>query len=449
MRTLIQNVTAITLDEQSTILPNTKLALDGETICAIGEIPASFVPDRVIPAQDMVALPAFFNAHTHAAMTLERGWAEDLPFERWLNERIWVAESALEEEDVYWGAALAAAEMIRAGIVGFADHYFWMDQVAQLVETSGMKANLAWCHFGLSPDQELGHKTFEDTVAFAQRWDKAANGRILTSVGPHSHFMDSPAVLRRFAAEAQRLGVGVHMHLSETSQQVQDSLITNGLTPVAHVASIGLFDLPRPALVAHCNILTEGDYAILAEKGVFVAHTPKTYQKLAMQMPPILEMTRRKVKVALGTDGPASNSDLNILEVMRLTGLYQKGFDSDATVLPVHQLLKLATQAPAAALGFAPSGVLAPGHPADLILLDTRAPHWLPRHDLAAGVVYTAHPGDIAYVWCNGQMLYRLGEFLTLDYERIRFEAERRAIRMVEKPMYVMRQTHSGSQGAI
>ena len=444
MRTLIQDVTAITLDDQDRILPHVDIAIDGEAIYAVGDKPASFIPQTIIPAGEMMAMPAFFNAHTHAAMTLERGWAEDLPFERWLNERIWVAESALEEEDVYWGAALAAAEMLRAGMVGFADHYFWMDQVAQVVESSGMKANLAWCHFGLPPEQELGRKTFEDTVAFVERWDQGAGGRILASMGPHSPYMDSPAVLRRFAGEAQRLGVGAHLHLSESTEQVQDSLDRHGLTPVAQVASTGLFDLPRPALVAHCNVLQDEDYNILAEKGVFVAHTPKTYQKLAMQMPPILEMIRRKVRVALGTDGPASNSDLNLLEVMRLAGLYQKGLTADATVLPVQQLLRLATQASASALGFSSSGLLAPGRPADLLLLDTRAPHWLPRHDLAAGVVYTAHPGDVAYVWCDGQLLYRQGEFLTLDYERIRYEAERRAFRMVGKPMHAMRFTPSG-----
>jgi 5-methylthioadenosine/S-adenosylhomocysteine deaminase len=161
-------------------------------------------------------------------------------------------------------------------------------------------------------------------------------------------------------------------------------------------------------------------------------------------MPPILEMLRRKVRVALGTDGPASNSDLNLMEVMRLAGLYQKGRTADATALPVQQLLRLATQASASALGFSSSGLLAPGHPADLLLLDTRAPHWLPRHDLAAGVVYTAHPGDVAYVWCDGQLLYRQGEFLTLDYERIRYEAEQRAFRMVGKAMHAMRFTPSG-----
>jgi 5-methylthioadenosine/S-adenosylhomocysteine deaminase len=447
MRTLINGVTAITLDENNRILPHTNIAIEDENIVAMGQEPCDFLPfstDSVVDGQELLALPAFFNAHTHAAMTLERGWAEDLPFERWLNEKMWAAESALEEEDVYWGAALAAAEMIRSGCVGFADHYFWMEQVGRLVEECGMKALLAWCHFGGDLSQEPGGKSFADTIAFAQNWNAAAGGRIRTAVGPHSPYMDPPDVLRRFAGEAARLGIGAHLHLSESQQQVDESLGRYGLTPVAQVASTGLFDLPQPTLAAHCNVLQEEDYAILADKRVYVAHTPKTYQKLAMAMPPIQQMIDRGVRVALGTDGPASNSDLNLLEVMRLTGLYQKGCQVDATALPVMQLLKLATQAPAAAMGFTRSGVLAAGHPADLILLDTRSPHWLPRHDLAAGVVYTAHPEDVAYVWCSGRLLYRRGEFLTLDYERIRWEAERRALRMVGKPLDAMRTTWSG-----
>jgi 5-methylthioadenosine/S-adenosylhomocysteine deaminase len=173
-----------------------------------------------------------------------------------------------------------------------------------------------------------------------------------------------------------------------------------------------------------------------------VAQTPKTYQKLAMEMPPVMRMLGCGVNVALGTDGPASNSDLNMLEVMRIAGLFQKGAQRDPEVMPRTLLLRLATQAPAAAMGFGRSGVLAPGRPADLILLDTTAAHWIPRHDPAAGVVYTAHPGDVAYVWVDGRLLYRKGDYLTLDFDRIRNEAERRAFRMVGQPMQSMRQYH-------
>jgi 5-methylthioadenosine/S-adenosylhomocysteine deaminase len=384
-----------------------------------------------------VALPAFFNAHCHAAMTLERGWAEDLPFDRWLNEKVWVAESALEEEDVYWGAALACCEMIHAGVVGFGDHYFWMDQVARAVEESGMKANLAWCQFGTGVEHEVGRISLEDTVRFVRDWHGAAEGRIRCVLGPHSPYMCPPEFLRRVVERAQELEVGIHLHAAESVAQVENSIERHGRTPVAHLDALGVFDVPT--LAAHCIAANEEDMAILAEKGVHVAHTPKTYLKLAMGMAPLPRFLEHGVSVALGTDGPASNNDLNMLEVLRITGLYQKNALGKPEALPRTRLLGLATQASAQALGFAGSGVLAAGRPADLILLDTCAPHWFPRHDLAAGIVYAAHPSDVSHVMVDGELLMRDGVLVTLDEEQIRYEAERRAFRMVGTPMRQVR----------
>jgi 5-methylthioadenosine/S-adenosylhomocysteine deaminase len=440
MRTLIRDVTAITLDEEDSVLQGVEIALEGRSIVAVGKAPPDFVPDEMVEGREMVALPALFSGHTHAAMTLERGWAEDLPFERWLNDKIWVAESALQQEDVYWGAALACCEMIAGGTVGFADHYFWMDEAARAVEASGMKALLAWCHFGIGAEHEPGHKTFEETVAFVERWKGAAEGRIRTTMGPHSPYMNPPEVLRRFVDEAHRVGVGAHLHLSESQEQMEQSLAVHNMSPVAYVDSLGLLDLPEATVVAHCNVVTAYDLRILSEKGTWVAHTPKTYQKLAMEMPPLEKMLERDVNVALGTDGPASSSDLNMLEVMRITGLVQKDAQKDSEAMPRTLLLRLATQAPAAAMGFQGNGALAPGHRADLILMDTSGPHWIPRHDLPAGVVYVSHPSDVAYVWSDGRLLYHQGEYLTLDVERIRWEAERRAFRMVGRSMRSMRE---------
>jgi 5-methylthioadenosine/S-adenosylhomocysteine deaminase len=437
MRTLIRDVTAITLDEQDRILQEADVAIDGDRILAVGEVPERFEPDEVIDGRERVALPAFFNAHCHAAMTLERGWAEDLPFDRWLNEKIWVAESALEEEDVYWGAAVACCEMIHAGVVGFGDHYFWMDQVARAVEESGMKANLAWCQFGTGVEHEVGGIGLEDTVRFVRHWHGAAEGRIRCVLGPHSPYMCPPEFLRRVVERAQELEVGIHLHAAESAAQVENSIERHGRTPVAHLDALGGFDVPT--LAAHCIAASEEDMAILAEKGVHVAHTPKTYLKLAMGMAPLPRFLEHGVRVALGTDGPASNNDLNMLEVLRITGLYQKNALGKPEALPRTRLLGLATQASAQALGFAGSGVLAAGRPADLILLDTCAPHWFPRHDLAAGIVYAAHPSDVSHVMVDGELLMRDGVLVTLDEEQIRYEAERRAFRMVGTPMRQVR----------
>jgi len=457
MRLLIRQVTAIPLDGKHDLLPDVDIAIEGGRIRAVGSAPPDFVPDRTIDGREYLALPAFFNAHTHAAMTLERGWAEDLPFDRWLNEKIWVAESALEEEDVYWGAALACCEMIRCGIVGFADHYFWMHQVARAAAEAGMKAHLAWCQFGIGAEHEVGGATLEDTIAFIREWHGAADGRIRCALGPHSPYMCPPEFLRRVVEEAERLGVGIHLHVAESEEQVLNSLKAHGRTPVAHLAHLGVFD--HPTIAAHCIAVTDEDLRILAERGVWVAHTPKTYMKLAMGMAPLDRFLAAGVRVALGTDGPASNNDLNMLEVLRIAGLVHKNRVGDPAAFPHDLLLRLATQEAARALGFADNvgatlavapdgagaspaptaGTLRPGTPADLILMDTRGVHWTPRHDLAANVVYASHPADVRYVFCDGRPLLWDGKLVNLDEERIRYEAERRAFRMVGTPMRQVR----------
>jgi 5-methylthioadenosine/S-adenosylhomocysteine deaminase len=435
-RILIENVEVLTLEGEDPPV-RASIAIEGERVLAIGEPPPGFEPDERVDGREQLALPGFFNAHCHSPMTLVRGWAEDLPFERWLNERIWVAESALCEEDVYWGAALAACEMIRGGVVGFADHYFWMDQVARVVEESGLRALLAWCHFGLGPDREVGGASWERTLEFVRGWGGAAGGRIRTAIGPHSPYMCPPPTLRAAADAAADLGVPIHLHLAESAEQVARSRERHGVTPVAQLEQLGVLDVP--CLAAHCLCLDDADLEILARHPVTVAHTPKTYQKLAMAPAPLPRLVAAGIPVALGSDGPASNSDLNLLEVMRLTGLQQKQSLGDAAAFPRSFLLRCATRTGAAAMGFAGSGRLLPGAPADLILVDTRAPHWRPRHDLMAGLVYTAHPSDVSHVMVAGRWLLRKGALCTLDEERILAEAERRAARIVGSEMSSLR----------
>ena len=229
----IAHADILTLDQEQRILKNTTIAIDGERIVALGELPADFVPDETIDATNHVALPGFFNAHTHTAMTLLRGSAEDLTLERWFNEGIWRTESALREEDVYWGTALAACEMIRSGTVGFADHYFWMHQSARIVQESGMKAQLAWCVFGSDFAAEMGPTTLELTSDFVAEFQNSAGGRIKTMLGPHSPYIGNRPFLENAANVARKLGVGCHIHVSESQGQVDNSYKQHGKSPVS------------------------------------------------------------------------------------------------------------------------------------------------------------------------------------------------------------------------
>ncbi|MDD5656221.1 MAG: amidohydrolase [Elusimicrobia bacterium] len=440
MNVLIKGADVLTLDADGRLLRGCDIAVSSRNILAVGEIPRDFEPDETVVGRHRLVMPALFNAHAHGPMTLVRGWAEDLPLERWLNERIWVAESALTRADVFWGAALAACEMIRSGTAAYADHYFWLEETAKVVEASGMKAMLAWCLFGRGAEKEVGHASLQKTLDFARLRHEGAEGRLRVALGPHSLYMCTDDFLRKVADASHRLGIGIHLHLSESQGQVERSLAEHGRTPVAHAAHLGLLDGAAHALAAHCACVTAEDIAILARKLVCVAHCPKTCMKLGMGLPPLRRFLELGVHSALGTDGPASGNDLNMLEAMRLAGLGQKHESRRPEELPHMQILKLATQAGARALGFANSGVIAEGKRADLALFDTDQAHWIPAHDLAASVVYASHPGDVTDVMCDGRWLLRNRQLTTLDEERIRREAQTRALRMVKAPLRQVRQ---------
>lgn len=441
---LIKNADVLTLNDSGDVLRRTNIAVAHGKIQSIGTVPADFHADETVEAADHVVMPGFFNAHTHAAMTFERGWADDLPFDRWLNERIWVAESALTREDVRWGAYLAVAEMIRSGTVGFADHYFYMDEVAQVVEEAGLRATLAWCVFGMGEGTEIGAGLTE-TVRFVQRWQGAANGRIRTVLGPHSPYACPPDFLVSVAATAVELGVGIHIHLSEFRDQLEASLAKHGVTPVEFLQQHGIFDCPT--IAAHCIWITPEDMEILQDKQVHVVQCPNTHMKLGMGVTPVPELLARGVNVALGTDGPASNNDLDMLEEARLATLLQKSYHLSPVMLPAESALRLATQGGARAMGFPDSGVLAPGQAADLIIFDFGKPHLRPRHSLLSNIMYSAKSPDISDVMVDGRFLLRDGALTTLDEERILYEAEQRAFRMVKQDLRIVRAYDLGGEG--
>ncbi len=425
----IKHVDIVTLDKEGRILRDADLLVSDGCIAAVGTLPEGIHPDELVDGSGKVALPGLVNSHCHSPMTFLRGWAEDMFFPEWL-QKVWTAENLLTQEDVYWSAALAAAEMIRSGTTAFADLYFFMDRVTELVDESGLKALLGWGVFDAGQGTQAG-ALLAHTLDWIAEVKQLNNARIRTTLAPHSPYTCSPDFLEKVVQAAHRLGQGIHLHVAESQQQVDESLEKYGLRPVQHVDRLGIFDVPGGCISGHTLYIDERDTEILAAKKVFVPHCPNTYMKLAMPFPSLKARLDAGVKVCLGTDGPASNASLDMFASLRQTALMHKYLQGDPTMLPGDQVLRLATQAGAEALGFNDSGVLQEGAPADLILVDMDAPHMRPRHDLIANLVDCTRGGDVTDVMVDGRWLMRGRNLLTLDEERILYEAEHRALHLV------------------
>ena len=427
---LIKGATVITMESHDAVYPGGEIAVDGQNIVSVGpagSAPAGFVPDRIIEAGEMLALPGFVNCHTHAAMTMLRSYADDLPLMRWLNEKIWPLEARLEEDDVYWATMLCCLEMIRCGTTTFADMYFHMFKVAEAVEKAGIRADLSRGMVGVGPEAESAIQYSRD---FAARWHGQAGGRITVRLGPHAPYTCPPDYLKKVIGLAEELNLGIHIHLAETLSEMEEINSKYGLSPIRLADSVGLFDLP--VLAAHCVHVDSADIEILAKKGVGVAHNPESNMKLASGVAPVTAMLKAGVTVGLGTDGAASNNNLDMLEEMRSAALLQKVSTMDPLALPSFQALRLATAGGAGALGKGGEiGQLKAGYKADIILLETRKPHLFPRNDWMAHLVYSAQSSDVDTVIIDGQVVMEGRKVLTIDEEEVFQQIQSRAERLV------------------
>ncbi|MBO2518593.1 MULTISPECIES: amidohydrolase [Limnochorda] len=377
---------------------------------------------EVIDATGHLVLPGFVNAHTHAAMTLLRSYADDMALHPWLTEAIWPAEARMTPEDIYWGSLLAIIEMIRGGTTAFADMYFFEDQTARAVAESGIRAALAP---GLV-DGEAFEARLQTVRELAATWHGEAGGRIRIMVGPHAPYTASQG-LSRAAELAGELGLAIHIHLSETRKEVEESLAQHGLTPIQVAERAGVFQVPT--LAAHCVHVTDGDVELLREHRVKVAHNPTSNMKLGSGRAPVQKMLQAGVLVAIGTDGTASNNDLDMLEETRLAAFLAK-MEEAPQALPAATCLEMMTVYGAEALGFADVGRIAPGYQADLILVDTSGPHWTPLFDPAANLIYSGKGADVKTVVVAGELLMERGELKTVDEERVLHEVRQRAQRI-------------------
>lgn len=371
--------------------------------------------DQVVDASGKLVMPGMINTHGHAAMTLLRSYADDLPLMEWLETRCWPIEDKMTAEDIYWGTQLAILEMIKTGTTCFADMYFQMDSVAQAVEQSGIRAVLSRGMIGFG---DKGTIALEETRQFISKWNGRGNGRITTTLGPHAPYTCPPEFMRQVVQVSKELDQPIQIHLSETAFEVQQCKEKMGMTPIALMESLGVFT--RPALAAHCVHLSEEDIDILAHYDVRVAHNPNSNLKLASGIAPIPSMLKKGVTVGLGTDGAASNNNLDMFEEMRYAALLHKGVHLDPLAIPAFKALQMATKDGARALFLENTlGTLQPGALADLILLDYNKPYYHPRHNLLAHLVYAGQSGDVTDVMIDGKMVMENRCVKTLNEDEI------------------------------
>jgi len=361
----------------------------------------------IIDGDRAIALPGLVNTHTHAAMTLLRGYADDMILQDWLSQKIWPLEAHLTGDDVFIGTRLACLEMIRSGTTAFNDMYFFMEDAARAVDESGIRAVLSYGFIDLfdADKREIECKATENLVA---RVRSMKNPRIKASAGPHTLYTVSKEGLVWCAEFAQEQKIGIHIHLSETEKEVQDCIARYGMRPSAFLDACGILT-PR-TVAAHCCWLDEGECTLLKKRGVSVSHNPASNMKLATHRAmPYPLLTGAGVNVCLGTDGCASNNNLDLFEEAKIAALLQKFFWNDPTILPAHEALAMATVHGAEALGFG-TGRLAAGAAADIVLVDTRRVCNTPLHNATSNLVYSCNGGAVETTICDGKVLMLEGD---------------------------------------
>ncbi len=395
--------------------------VEGSRITAVDEREAMLSADRVIDCTHRLLMPGLYNTHCHAAMTVFRGYGEDMPLQAWLNDRIFPAEARLREEDVYAGALWGICEMLRGGIVSFTDMYMKCDATLRAVRESGIKINISNGLVAFDPSADPNQNSdYLDCKRLVQTYHGAEEGRILVDASVHAEYTSYPGAVRAMAEYAKDAGIGMHIHLSETQKEHEECMARHGVTPTAYMNRLGVFDVRTTA--AHGVALTREDCAILHEKGVTVAHNPTSNLKLGSGVMPYGMLREAGVRVALGTDGAASNNTLDLFKEMHLASILHKGTSHEPGAYRAEEFITMATRSGAQAQGRGDCGELAVGKKADLVLLNLDALNMMPIYTPAAAIAYAASARDVTMTMVDGRILYENGEFTTVDIEKVRSE---------------------------
>lgn len=421
---LFKNITI--LDENLDVRSNMYVGVRGGRIDYIEAVPPAAWTDygKVYDGRGKLLMSGFYNSHAHSPMSLLRGYGENLALQDWLNTRIFPFEDKLTGEAVYWGTMLSMAESLRFGIVSSTDMYYFCDDMAKAVLESGAKNNISRGIVSFGDEELWETEKFKECSSFFRQFHNAGDGRVLVDMSIHAEYTNTDKSVSQLADYAKRIGTRMQVHVSETREEHEECKMRHdGLTPVEYFHKMGVFDSPTTA--AHCVWIEGEDFDILAEKGVTAASCPVSNLKLASGVCNVPELLKRGVNVAIGTDGAASNNSLNFIEEMKFFSVIHKGKFGDPTVITPKQTLYAATRAGALSQGREDCGKLAKGFRADLIVLDVNQPHMHPVHNLLNNLVYSADGRDVALTMVDGKVLYKDGEYLSIDVEKTICEAER------------------------
>ena len=425
---LLYHCRALLMDEENTLLDPAYVVVEGERIAAVSSTRPQGPFAQEIDCGGNVLMPGLVNADTHSPMTLMRGYAGGCDLHTWLNDWIFPAEAKLDDRAVRAGADLALAELIAGGVTTIADMYMHTPAIAQAVLAAGISANLSCggVYFGAPGDfSPAACPDCDHQRQLTEEFHEAGNGQILVDASIHGEYTSNVPLWQWMADYAQRKGLGMHVHVSETQSEHEGSLTRWGLTPFRILDRYGVWD--TRAIAAHCVWTTEDDWAGMAEKGVACVHNPVSNLKLGSGVAWIPAMKAAGVPIALGTDGVSSNNNQDMFEEMKFAAVLHNGVTRDPLALLPQDVLAMATREGAKALG-RKTGRIAPGYVADLILVDFTRPHLTPCHSVMDNLVYAAHGSDVVMNMARGKIIYKDGTFLTLDLEKIQAEVKSYAL---------------------
>ena len=423
---LIKGGTVLTMDDQGSVIPEGYVAIRGKSIKALGTGDGKEIPARkIIDARGGLILPGLINGHTHAAMTLFRGLADDLPLMEWLTRYIFPAEKKMDADFVHTGTLLACAEMILSGTTTFCDMYLFEDEVAQAADRAGMRCLVGEVLYDF-PSPNYG--SVEEGLKYTERLIRKWQGHSLVSVAvePHSLYTCSPSLLTAADDLARRHGVPLILHVAETKHELDEVKGRYGKKPFEHLADLGILG---PHVIAdHCVHLDDSEIQRIVENDVKVVHNPESNMKLASGAAPIFKLLKQGVTVGLGTDGCASNNNLDLFSEMDTAAKLNKVAALDPTVLDAFTVMRMATSMGARGLGLSREvGSLEVGKRADIIVVDTRKPHLTPMYNPYSHLVYAARGSDVSHVLINGRLVMEERNLLSLDLEDLLDKARRKS----------------------